>query len=145
MHISKISFQIRRNRCEEGRDWPLLCPLWLWFMTKVLSGCPEGLFLLHPGIGRKVQSLMHCSAQSARCFKLAESAASYKTDEERLRSRTKCWEKMCRRAQRREREEPTLLLNGCLLALTWIMCLFINWEREGFYHPFVVRYTLAAL
>lgn len=38
-----------------------------------------------------------------------------------------------------------LLLNGCLLTLTWIMCLFINWERKGFYHPFVVRYTLAAL
>lgn len=52
---------------------------------------------------------------------------------------------MCGGAQRRKREEPTLLLNGCRLTLTWIMCLFINWEREGFYHPFVVRYTLAAL
>lgn len=42
-------------------------------------------------------------------------------------------------------EKSWLLLNGCLLMLTWIMCLFINRERKGFYRPFVVRYTLAAL
>lgn len=70
MRISKISFHMSRNRCEEGSDWPLLCHLQLWFMTKVLSGCPEGLFLLHPDIWRKVQSLMHCSAQSARWLSL---------------------------------------------------------------------------
>lgn len=42
----------------------------------------------------------------------------------------------------KKKKKPTLPLNGCLLMLTRVTCLFINWEgKKGFYHPFVVRYT----
>lgn len=50
---------------------------------------------------------------------------------------------MCRRAHRRTRAE--------LAACEWLPAnadtdnVSINWERKGFYHSFVERYTLAAL